>query len=65
MCGDPGCYAVYFDGPDDPRVKDYLETFEGKDGLSLSPDIYQMVLLPYQTWLHDHDSGAYTSVQDL
>lgn len=51
--GDPGLYAVYFTGPDDPRVAEYTARFENADGSSLEPEVYQMSLLPYQSWL-DH-----------
>ena len=49
--GDPGCYAVHFDGPDDPQVARYAAEFEDATGQSLDPDNDQMVLLPYQSWL--------------
>ena len=51
--GDPGLYAVYFAGQDDPRVAEYTARFENADGSSLEPEVYQMNLLPYQSWL-DH-----------
>ena len=54
--GDPGCHAVYFDGPDDPRVALYTAAFEDATGKSLDPDNYQMGLLPYEAWL-----GGYRS----
>ncbi len=44
--GDPGIFAVHFDGPDDPRVTQYAAEFEDADGKSLEPDAYQMYLLP-------------------
>ena len=46
-------YAVYFADPGDPRVAEYTARFENPDGLSLEPEVYQMNLLPYQSWL-DH-----------
>ena len=54
--GDPGCHAVYFDGPDDPRVALYTAAFEDATGKSLDPDNYQMGFLPYEAWL-----GGYRS----
>ena len=51
--GDPGLYAVYFTGPDDPCVAEYTARFENADGSSLEPEVYQVSLLPYQSWL-DH-----------
>ena len=51
--GDPGLYAVHLAGPDDPRVAEYTARFENADGSSLEPEVYQMNLLPYQSWL-DH-----------
>lgn len=51
--GDPGCYAVYFDGPDDQRLADYSLWFEAKDGRSLKPDTDQMSLLTYESWLNN------------
>jgi hypothetical protein len=49
--GDPGIFAVHFDGPDDPRVALYAAEFEDADGKSLEPDAYQMYLLLYDSWL--------------
>ena len=49
--GDPGVYAVHFDGPDDPRVARYAAEFEDATGTSLEPDAYQMYSLPYASWL--------------
>lgn len=52
--GDPGLYAVYFTGLDDPRVAEYTARFENPDGLSLDPDTYQMSFVTYESWLaHD------------
>ena len=44
MEGDPGCFAVYFDGPEDPRLHAYCSKFEQPDGGSLQPNMYQMYL---------------------
>lgn len=55
--GDPGLYAVYFTGSDDPRVSEYTARFENADGSSLKPDVYQMNLMPYQSWLDHGGSG--------
>jgi hypothetical protein len=49
--GDPGCFAVYFSGIDDPRVAAYAAEFEDAEGKSLHPDDYQMFLVIYQSWL--------------
>lgn len=48
--GDPSLFAVYFDGPDDPRVAEYAALFENADGKSLAPAEYQMVIVPYASW---------------
>lgn len=49
--GDPGIFAVYFDGLGDSRVADYSATFEDPEGKSLLPEEYQMSILTYQSWL--------------
>ena len=49
--GDPGIYAVHFDGTDDPRAAGYAAEFEGADGKSLEPDAYQMYRLDHASWL--------------
>lgn len=49
--GDPGMFAVYFDGLDDPRVAEYSAIFEDAAGRSLLPEEYQMSVLTYQAWL--------------
>ncbi len=51
--GDPGVFVVYFDGLDDPRVRQYSDFFEDAEGRSLAPEEYQMVLLSYGSWLND------------
>ncbi len=61
--GDPGLYAVYFTGPDDPRVAEYTARFENPNGSSLEPDIYQMSFITYESWLA-HD-GAGRLARDL
>jgi hypothetical protein len=53
-------YAVYFTGPDDARVADSTAQFENTDGSSLDPDVYQMSLMPYQSWLA-HDGPGHLS----
>ncbi len=53
LSGDPGIFAVHFDGPSDPRLADYVAAFENTDGKSLVPDEYQMGLLIYEKWLLD------------
>ena len=53
MEGDPGIFAVFFDGPDDPRLAEYVACFEDANGRSLVPDEYQMGLLLYEEWLLD------------
>jgi len=45
--GDPGIYAVYFDGLDDPRIKEYSSIFEDESGKSLIPEGYQIVIIAY------------------
>lgn len=49
--GDPGIFAVFFDGLNDPRLAEYVALFEDANGRSLMPDEYQMVLLTYESWL--------------
>jgi len=49
--GDPGMFAVYFDGLDDPRVAEYSALFEDAAGKSLLPGEYQMSILTYHAWL--------------
>jgi hypothetical protein len=49
--GDPGLFAVYFSGLDDPRVAHYSAVFETTDGKSLAPEEYQMVIITYKSWL--------------
>jgi predicted Zn-dependent protease len=62
--GDPGIYAVYFDGPHDPRVAAYASLFEDVTGtISLNPKAYQMKLITCQSWL-DNDGPA-RLVRDL
>ena len=56
--GDPGIHAVHFDGPDDPRVAEYAAEFEDGTGKRLSPDDYQMFLLPYASWLEKRGTDA-------
>lgn len=60
--GNPGVYAVYFDGPNDSRVAAYTAKYEEPTGRSLHPDAYQMVLRSYQSWFRDgglaHISGS-------
>ena len=46
-----GLYAVWFDGPDDPRVAAYSALFEDADGISLEPDFYQLYFMRYEEWL--------------
>lgn len=46
--GDPGCFAVGFDGPDDPRLQAYSSEFERQDGGSLQAAIYQMYIVPFR-----------------
>ena len=46
--GDPGCYAAYFDGPDDARLRAYCTKFEEPSGRSLHPRLYQMYLVPFR-----------------
>jgi hypothetical protein len=45
--GDPGIYAVYFDGLDDQRIREYSSIFEDASGKSLIPEDYQMVMIAY------------------
>jgi hypothetical protein len=54
--GDPGLFAVYFDGPDDPRIAQYSALFEGADGKSLAPEEYQMMIVPYSSWSAGRDN---------
>jgi hypothetical protein len=54
--GDPGLFAVYFDGPDNPRIAEYSALFENADGKSLAPQEYQMVIVPYASWLASRDN---------
>lgn len=56
--GDPGLFVVYFDDADDPRVGQYSTLFEDRDGRSLAPSHYQMVLLPYESWLNNPARSA-------
>jgi hypothetical protein len=49
--GDPGHFAVYFEGESDPRIAAYSAVFEDAEGKSLAPDEYQMVIISYATWL--------------
>lgn len=49
--GDPGVFAVHFDGPDDPRVALYAAEFEDENGKSLDLDAYQMYAISYASWL--------------
>ncbi|MBL0404446.1 hypothetical protein JKG68_10745 [Microvirga aerilata] len=56
--GDPGLFVVYFDDTDDPRLGQYSTLFEDPDGRSRSPDDYQMVLLPFESWLNDPARSA-------
>ena len=56
--GDPGVYAVHFDGPDDPGVAEYAAKFEDETGRSRYPDAYQMYLLPYAVWLERRGTDA-------
>jgi hypothetical protein len=58
--GDPGLFAVYFDGPDDPRILEYSALFENADGISLAPDEYQMMIVSYASWLIGQDHRATT-----
>ncbi|MPR11769.1 hypothetical protein [Microvirga tunisiensis] len=51
--GDPGIFAVYFDGPDDPRVAEYSSIFEDGTGKSLIPEDYQMLIVTYASWSQD------------
>jgi hypothetical protein len=51
--GDPGIFAVYFDGPDDPRIAEYSSIFEDANGKSFAPDEYQMLILSYKDWLQN------------
>ena len=46
--GNPGCYAVFFDGADDLRLHAYSSKFEQQDGGSLQPNMYQMYLVPFR-----------------
>ena len=54
--GDPGLYAVHFDGPDDPRVAEYAAEFEDESGKSRDPDAYQMYRLEYASWLEKREA---------
>ena len=56
--GDPGCYAVYFDAGEDEQLTAYCAAFEDETGSSLSPDLYQMYLMPYVCWLRRSQSGS-------
>lgn len=46
--GDPGCFAVFFDGADDPRLAKYCTKFEEPSGGSLQPGLYQMYLVSFR-----------------
>ena len=46
--GDPGCFTVYFDGPDDTRLHAYCTKYEQPSGGSLQPGLYQMYIVPFQ-----------------
>ncbi|GAA0577164.1 hypothetical protein GCM10009416_14710 [Craurococcus roseus] len=56
--GDPGIHAVHFDGPDDARVALYEAEFEDGTGKSLSPDAYQMYVIPYASWLEKRGTSG-------
>jgi hypothetical protein len=49
--GDPGLFAVYFSGLDDPQIAAYSAAFETPDGKSLASGDYQMVIVTYTSWL--------------
>jgi len=51
--GDPGIFAVHFDGPDDLRVAEYSAIFEDAEGKSLEPEAYRMVILSHEDWLRN------------
>jgi hypothetical protein len=44
------CYAVYFAGTEDPRVKLYSDKFEDENFVSLQPNRYQMYMVNYVFW---------------
>lgn len=46
--GNPGCFAIYFDDANDPRLQAYSVTFERPDGRSLQPGLYQMFMVPFR-----------------
>jgi hypothetical protein len=46
-----GHYYVDFAGWDDPKVAEYTEQYENKDGSSLNPEKYRMVALSYEEWV--------------
>lgn len=46
--GNPGCFAVFFDGPADPRLHAYCSKYERLDGGSLQPNMYQMYMVPFR-----------------
>jgi hypothetical protein len=56
--GDPGIFAVHFDGPDDPRVAGYAAEFEDADGKSLEPGAYQMYVISYPSWLEKRGTSG-------
>lgn len=56
--GDPGIYAVHFDGPDDPRIAAYAAEFEDDTGKSHDPETYQLYLLDYASWFEKHGADG-------
>lgn len=50
LAGWTGLYYIDID-PSDPLVQEYSDKFEDKNGQSLKPDVYQMILMDYQAWV--------------
>jgi hypothetical protein len=53
--GDPDCFAVHFDGLEDPRIAAYSAAFENAEGKSRDPDAYRMVIISYRDWLDESE----------
>lgn len=57
--GNPGRYHVGFSGWDDPRLKLWCECFEDRDGRSLHPDKYVMLVYDMDQYRENEAKGLF------
>lgn len=54
--GDSGLYYVDFESMADPKVLAWMQEFEAEDGSSLAPDLYKMIIIPWEIYCNEMQS---------